>query len=91
MSNECCCNSDVYCTLKKLIGQTVTIYTTSGGCAGTGFTGVVICVDDCMVKILTKFGSAPSCALGSPCCCPPRGYGRNSGFCLGSATSIPLS
>ena len=84
----CCCDNDIICTLKRLVGQTVTIYCTCGGCSGSGFTGVVICVDDNVVKLITRVGSAPTCALGSPCCGPcNRNYG---GCCLGSVTSIPL-
>lgn len=93
MADGCFCDCDI-CNLRKLIGQTVTIYCTCGGCSGSGFTGVVICVDDCVVKLLTRIGTAPDCAVGSPCCCPPppqyRCHGGVPYAGLGSVTCIPL-
>ncbi len=61
-------------SLRRYIGQTVTIFTTSGGLSGEGFTGVLASVTDCTVKLITDFGAAPTCPLGSDC-----GGGRNNG------------
>ena len=81
------------------IGETVTIFTESGGCSGSGFTGVVIHANDCVVRLLTRFGSPPSCPLGSDCdccCCNfrcGRGFGRghDCGRCqFGSIVDIPV-
>jgi hypothetical protein len=59
--------------LARWTGTTVTIYTTSGGASGCGFTGVLILCDPCFVRLITCIGPAPCCSLGSSCdtcCCP---------------------
>ncbi|MFU0824420.1 hypothetical protein [Clostridium sp.] len=87
--------------LSDHIGETVTIFTTSGGESGQGFTGVLLSVNSCFVRLLTQIGPAPGCPLGS-CCSRPRRYydgdqadqtGRFScGFRnVGSVTDIPIS
>ncbi|MFL0267225.1 hypothetical protein [Candidatus Clostridium radicumherbarum] len=53
--------------LARHIGQTVTIFTTSGGDSGEGFTGVLISVNRCFVRLISAIGSAPGCALGNCC------------------------
>ena len=60
------------------IGQTVTIYTTSGGMSGAGFTGVLVSCDINCVRLLCDVGMAPACAIGSSCIGPgaPGGYGQ---------------
>lgn len=60
-------NCSLIDSLSKYIGQTVTIFTTSGGNSGEGFTGVLASVNDCTVKLITDLGAAPSCPLGSSC------------------------
>ena len=47
-------------SLCRYIGQTVTIFTTSGGMSGCGFTGVLAAVNENSVKLITNFGAAPS-------------------------------
>lgn len=54
-------------SLKYHIGQTVTIFTTSGGQSGSGFTGVLMSVECNFVRLLTEIGPAPGCALGNAC------------------------
>ncbi|MCL2592070.1 MAG: hypothetical protein FWD82_01775 [Defluviitaleaceae bacterium] len=49
------------------IGQTVTLFTTSGGLSGDGFTGVLISVDCDCVRLLCDIGEAPACPVGSSC------------------------
>ena len=49
------------------IGETVTIFTTSGGESGSGFTGVIIAVNCKFVRLVTRIGPAPGCALGNEC------------------------
>jgi hypothetical protein len=65
------CNNrerDLLRILFRLIGETVTIYTTSGGESGRGFTGVLIGISgDPVVRLLSDIGPAPACALGSCC------------------------
>ncbi|TCT16821.1 hypothetical protein EDC18_101117 [Natranaerovirga pectinivora] len=87
-------SGDIVAGLRCLIGQTVSIYTTSGGCSGSGFTGVLVYVDDCVVKLITRIGTPPSCSLGTACCppgpAPYRGYGCEPFVGLGSVTIIPV-
>jgi hypothetical protein len=65
--------------LARHIGQTVTIFTTSGGQSGRGFTGILAAVNPDFVRLVTEIGSAPSCALGNCCddrhhdCCEDHG------------------
>lgn len=56
--------------MARHVGQTVTIFTTSGGESGRGFTGVLAIVNDRFVRLITNIGSAPGCALGN--CCDER-------------------
>lgn len=67
---------DLIRELRRFIGETVTIFTTSGGESGRGFTGVLIGItSDPVVRLLSQFGPAPGCALGS--CCDRRQGRRN--------------
>lgn len=82
--------------LSHFVGETVTIYTTSGGASGCGITGVVILVNPCFIRLVTCIGPAPCCSLGSSCqtCCCPTFYGGRSkcGFAntVGSVADIPI-
>lgn len=54
--------------LCNFIGETVIIFTTSGGLSGCGFTGVILSVNCDFVRLDSREGSAPSCPLvGSLC------------------------
>ena len=55
-------------SLERHIGQTVTIFTTSGGLSGRGFTGVLAGICGCNIKLITDIGAPPSCPIGSACC-----------------------
>ncbi|MCD7777034.1 MAG: hypothetical protein LUH47_00770 [Clostridiales bacterium] len=91
-------------SLRRFIGQTVTIFTTSGGLSGEGFTGVLASVTECTVKLITDFGAAPTCPIGSDCGGRNnnRNWGNNPGGgrgcgCdgrrrnwVGSVTEIPI-
>lgn len=82
---------DWLCDVHRYIGQTVTIFTTSGGLSGGGFTGVLVSVNDCSVRLLVSAGNAPACAVGSSCGAPPNH--NNSNFCghaLGAIVVIPI-
>lgn len=61
--------------LAEYIGETVTIFTASGGQSGSGFTGVVLSVNNCFVRLLTRIGPPPGCALGNACTGFNPGYG----------------
>jgi len=67
--------------LASYIGETVTIFTASGGASGSGFTGVVLSVNSCFVRLITKIGPPPGCALGNACTGFAPGYGYyNPGY-----------
>ncbi len=53
--------------MAKYIGETVTIYTTSGGPSGGGFTGVLMCADECSIRLIVCQGPTPCCAIGDGC------------------------
>lgn len=82
--------------LIRFIGETVTIYTTSGGQSGSGFTGVLIGVNPSFVTLVTGQGPAPACSLGNSC----GGYenygeygncgGYGGIYSVGSITNIPV-
>jgi len=74
-------NSFILDSMVRHIGQTVTIFTTSGGLSGSGFTGVLLSVDRRCVRLLCDVGAAPACPVGSSCIGvgSPCGYGANMG------------
>ena len=74
-------NGNIVNALARRIGETVTIFTKSGGMSGCGFTGVLLAVNDCFVKLLSQIGPAPGCALGNSCSGTP--YANGIG-CLGN-------
>jgi len=89
--------------LLRYIGQTVTIFTTSGGLSGAGFTGVLAGVCNDTIKLITDIGAAPACPVGNTCSGCNCGWGNSFGFgnsCgysnnfgynwLGSVTEIPI-
>ena len=53
--------------MRRYIGKTVTIFTTSGGLSGSGFTGVLAWADERVVKLITGIGAPPACPIGSSC------------------------
>lgn len=89
--------------ISNYIGETVTIYTTSGGESGLGFTGVILSINPTYVRLITQIGSAPSCALGN-CCLVKEIRSKKdaeemqdstegfdcSGRTVGSVTDIPI-
>jgi hypothetical protein len=62
--------------LAKYIGETVTIFTSSGGQSGAGFTGVVLSVNKVFVRLISRIGPPPGCALGNACTGFNVGYGH---------------
>jgi len=72
-------NNSMIEDMNRFIGQTVTIFTTSGGLSGSGFTGVLIYADCKTVKLLCGIGWAPSCPLGSSCTNNMTPYGIANG------------
>jgi len=63
--------------MARFVGKTVTIFTTSGGISGAGFTGVLACVDERVVRLITRIGAAPACPVGSTC---TGNFGTGFGF-----------
>jgi len=55
-------------SMSRYLGQTVTIFTTSGGLSGNGFTGVLAGICNGCVRLITDIGAPPSCPIGSACC-----------------------
>jgi hypothetical protein len=82
--------------LRKFVGETVTVFTESGGISGCGFTGFLIDVDCCFVRIVSKQGAEPTCPLGSACCDKDdkkEECGRPSKqvyYSVGSVSDIPI-
>lgn len=89
--------------IRRFIGETVTIFTTSGGASGCGFTGVVLSVNSCTVRLVTDFGAAPSNPLSEVICgdmdngqggrgCGGQMSGRGNGCNrqVGSVVDIPI-
>lgn len=79
------------------IGQTVTVFTTSGGLSGSGFTGVLISVDCNVLRLLCDVGAPPACPVGSSCTGVMGPCGMNDGNCnqfcgnpLGAVAVIPI-
>ena len=66
---------ELFADMSRFVGKTVTIFTTSGGLSGSGFTGVLACVDERVVKLITCIGAPPACPIGSTC----TGFGSSCG------------
>jgi len=60
-------NMEIAFDMHRFVGKTVTIFTTSGGLSGAGFTGVLACVNERVVKLITCIGAPPCCPVGSAC------------------------
>ena len=54
-------------SLLRHIGQTVTVFTASGGLSGNGFTGVLAGVHNGCIRLITDIGAPPACPVGSSC------------------------
>lgn len=79
------------CHLKKYTGETVTIFTTSGGVSGCGFTGMLLSVNCDFVRILLKRGSGPSNPLSNSICCNTNGTSlKENRHTVGSVCDIPV-
>ncbi len=78
--------------LYRYIGQTVTIFTTSGGASGCGFTGVLLFVSPFYVTLVNRIGTPPTNPLGESTVCDRREL-RNSEdymYTVGSVCDIPV-
>ena len=67
LGRDCFAGPDFGQTLRNYVGETVTIFTASGGQSGAGFTGVVLSANESFVRLITRIGPPPACALGNAC------------------------
>ncbi|WP_024832276.1 hypothetical protein [Ruminiclostridium josui] len=71
--------------LANYVGETVTIFTSSGGQSGSGFTGVILTVNSVFVRLISRIGPPPGCSLGNSCSGFSQGaYGGGYGAGCGS-------
>lgn len=78
--------------LANYIGETVTIFTSSGGQSGSGFTGVVLAVNQTFVRLITRIGPPPGCALGNACTGFNMGYGdAGANYGYGGEAGMPYA
>lgn len=90
-------DNSLFAHMKKYVGQTVTIFTVSGGASGCGFTGVLLAINPCYVRLMNRQGTPPANPL-SETICPDRGHGYGPGgkydttptFVVGSVCDIPI-
>jgi len=73
---------EMFADMSRYVGKTVTIFTSSGGPSGSGFTGVLACVDENIVRIISRIGAPPACPLSGPFGFE-EGWGGNCGFGFG--------
>ena len=78
--NNGSCNVNLARHICEFIGETVTIFTASGGVSGCGFTGVVLSVNACFVRLITEQGTAPSNPLAENICGEFEGKGKGCGY-----------
>lgn len=84
--------------LCRFIGQTVTIFTTSGGASGCGFTGVLLRVSNDYVTLVNRIGTPPANPLSEIICgnmnpnCGQGGKGMDDRpiYNVGSVCDIPV-
>jgi hypothetical protein len=79
--------------LSRFIGQTVTIFTTSGGASGCGFTGVLIFVNPCFVTLVNRIGTPPTNPLRNSNVCDRKEFQNFDSYnchTLGSVCDIPV-
>lgn len=79
--------------LCRHIGQTVTIFTTSGGASGCGFTGVLLLVNPTFVTLVDRFGTPPANPLSMSICGDRKEF-RNKEeyfYTVGSVCDIPTN
>lgn len=63
----------------EFIGETVTIFTTSGGASGCGFTGVILAVNCDFVRLSAQQGTAPTVPLSENICGNLGNFGNGNG------------
>lgn len=80
--------------LCRFIGETVTVFTTSGGVSGCGFTGVLLFVNPCFIRLVNDFGTPPANPLSETICGDlsngDHKHHNHNGFDVGSVCDIPV-
>lgn len=80
--------------LSKFIGQTVIIFTISGGATGRGFTGVLLRANTSFVTLVNRLGAPPNWPLDEILSC---GFGSGENelpapvYIVSSICDIPLT
>jgi len=67
-NNNCGENLALARHIARYVGETVTIFTTSGGASGCGFTGTVLSVNCNYVRLVTHQGMPPANPLAENIC-----------------------
>ncbi len=92
--NSGCSNESFKRHICRFIGETVTIYTASGGVSGCGFTGVILEVNCDFVRLVTEQGSAPTSPIDPSCGDyndkDKANYDYRHCYNVGSVTDIPI-
>lgn len=68
-------NQNFVCHLYNYIGETVTIFTTSGGASGCGFTGLLLSINCDYCRLSTQIGPPPANPLNNNICPDMCGFG----------------
>lgn len=79
--------------LCRHIGETVTIFTASGGASGCGFTGVLLRVNPCYVTLVNRIGQPPANPISESICWELLNGKEGKGtpvFMVGSVYDIPI-
>lgn len=84
-------NQDLVQHMCQFVGQTVTIFTTSGGASGCGFTGILMSVNACFCRLTTDQGTPPANPLSQHICPFNRENDRDRHCAsVGSVCDIPI-
>ena len=67
-SSNSCTNNPFIRHLCDFIGETVIIFTTSGGPSGCGFTGLILSINCKFIRIVTQQGTPPVSPLAENVC-----------------------
>jgi hypothetical protein len=82
--------------LRRFSGRTITVFVAAGGESGMGFTGVALGANKQILRLVTRIGTPPECALGNDCTwdqhrrLPNYRSQQNKDQQLGSITDIPI-
>jgi hypothetical protein len=79
--------------LCRFIGETVIIFTTSGGASGCGFSGVLLRVNPCFVTLVNRLGTPPTNPLSEEICGERRNGREREDMMIhtvGSVCEIPV-